>query len=412
MKSSAVLTVGFFTLLLGVVTAGPAAAAATTQPATAAAYDKSFFPIMIWDGVPGDAATIARIKDCGVTVAGFVAPKDLPAIESAGLKCIVSDARTSGYDWSHVDEATAKKNVHALVAEVGKSPAVFGYYLRDEPPAGLFPGLATVADLVREAAPGKWPYINLFPNYAEPWQLQTPDYPTYLEKFVQTCHPPILSYDHYALMEDGSLKDGYWQNLESMRALGLKHNIPFWNIVLANAHFDHPEPTAAGMRFQVYSTLAYGGRGIAYFTYFAPKVGNYRAAAIDQFGNPTPTWDYLRNVNHQVLKLAPTLLKLKSTRVYHFAKTNGCQLPPADSLLSSAGGDHFMAGEFTCEGDAAPYVMVVNKDLKLSHPVDLHARKPAKSVKLVSPYTGELMPFEGEQIWLAPGQGSLLRVEQ
>jgi hypothetical protein len=64
---------------------------------------------------------------------------------------------------------------------------VYGYYLRDEPGADAFAGLATVAMLVRELAPGKWPYINLFPNYANAQQLGAATYEEHLEKFVATC---------------------------------------------------------------------------------------------------------------------------------------------------------------------------------------------------------------------------------
>ena len=63
----------------------------------------------------------------------FVSPEALDACQAAGLKAIVMDPRTAGYDWRNVDEATARKNVTSLVDEVGKHPAVFGYYLRDEP---------------------------------------------------------------------------------------------------------------------------------------------------------------------------------------------------------------------------------------------------------------------------------------
>jgi hypothetical protein len=70
----------------------------------------------------------------------------------------------------NVDAAKARENVTALVKEVNDHPAVFGYYLRDEPSAAMFPGLEKVAGVIRELAPGKWPYINLFPNYAEPWR--------------------------------------------------------------------------------------------------------------------------------------------------------------------------------------------------------------------------------------------------
>ena len=61
-------------------------------------------------------------------------------------------------------------------------------------------------------------------------------------------------------------------------------------------------------------------RGIAYFTYFTPEVGNFRMAPIDQFGHETQTWQWMRNVNLQVGKLAPTLLKLKSDRAYHLGR--------------------------------------------------------------------------------------------
>lgn len=375
-----------------------------------AADEPEFFPLMAWNWVPSDAPAFQKLRDCGLTVAGFVAPRDLDLCYAAGLRAIVHDARTAEYDWRNVDEAVARRNVASLVAEVGRHPAVYGYYLRDEPGAELFPGLAKVAALVRELAPGKWPYINLFPNYASPAQLGTATYAEHLEQFVSICQPTELSYDHYALMEDGSLRDGYWQNLEQMRGLSLRHGRPFWNIVLTVAHFRYREPTAADLRFQVFSTLAYGGRGLAYFTYFAPQVGNYRAAPVDQFGHPTATWDHLRNVNLQVGQLAPVLLRLTSTDVYHFGDVPALAHGPGpDSLVESVGEAPLVVGDFT-HTDGSRYVLLVNKDLVRSWPCTPRFRKPASSPRMVSPYTGRLIGFGGEQLWLAPGQGTLLRL--
>lgn len=369
------------------------------------------FPLMAWNWARPDEAAFREMRECGLTVAGFVAPKDLEVCAAAGLKAIIADERASGYDWKNVDVAEARRRVASLAAEVGGHPAVYGVYLRDEPGADLFEGLGRVAGLVRELMPGKWPYINLFPNYASPQQLGTATYAEHVERFIATCRPTELSYDHYALMEDGSLRHGYWQNLEQMRGAGLRHGLPFWNIVLTVAHFRYREATAADLRFQVYSTLAYGGRGIAYFTYVAPEVGNYRAAPIDQFGQRTPTWYALQNVNLQVARLAPTLLKLRSESVYHFGEVPElCQPPPADSRVQSVGEAPFMVGEFTHE-DGGRYVLVVNKDLRGSHPCLPQWRTPPARVRLVSPHSGRLVPFGGEHQWLAPGQGALLRVE-
>lgn len=364
---------------------------------------------MAWNYIPNDPAVFKKMKECGLTVAGFVAPAALDNCHAAGLKGIVWDNRTMNYDWTTVDATKARENVTSLVKQVGNHPAVYGYYLRDEPPSAMFPGLATLSSLIREMAPDKWAYMNLFPNYAENWQLGASSYEEYLEKFVASCKPTQLSYDHYALMDDGSLRGGYWQNLEQMRAAAKKHKLPFWNIVLANAHFNYREPTATDFRFQVYSTLAYGGRGIAYFTYFAPEVGNYRAAPLDQFGHQTPTWNYMQNINLQIQKLAPTLLELTSDEVYHFGgQPAGCDGPSNKSLVVNVPGA-FGVGDFT-HTDGSRYVMLVNKDVVKSAVADPQFRTSPTNLKLISPYSGNAVAFTGEQIWVAPGAGILLKL--
>jgi hypothetical protein len=378
---------------------------------TASPLAEDFFPVMAWNWAPNDPAVLRKMRECGLTVAGFVSPAALDACQAAGLRAIVSDPRTADYDWKNVDEAAARPRVEGLLAETARHPAVFGYYLRDEPGAEMFAGLAKVAAIVRERAPDKWAYVNLFPNYANAQQLGTATYTNHLETFIATVKPTILSYDHYALMEDGTLRDGYWLNLEQMRAAAKRHGLPFWNIVLTVAHFSYREPTAADLRFQVYSTLAYGGRGLSYFTYFTPSVGNYRMAPIDQFGNATPTWYHLQHVNKQIEKLGPTLLKLTSDHVYHFgSQADGAHGPSEQSLVKDTGGGDFAVGDFT-HADGARYLMIVNKDLSRSRHCRVTFRASPKRLQFVSPYSGNLEDFSGEHTWLAPGQGVLLRVE-
>jgi len=162
-------------------------------------------------------------------------------VQAAGLKAIVSygPLHVSNPD---VAQAEVDKNVAAIVERVGKHPAVYGYYLRDEPNASLFPALARYAAAIRKADADARPYINLFPNYANAEQLGTPTYEAYLEKFIATVQPPFVSYDHYALMDDGSLRDGYFQNLLAVRKAAIEHNLPFWNIVLSNSTSGMPNP--------------------------------------------------------------------------------------------------------------------------------------------------------------------------
>jgi hypothetical protein len=385
-------------------------AAMVAVPATRVlAAPAEFFPIMAWDGVPNDPAVLKKMHDCGLTVAGFVPPAALDACQAAGLKAIVSDPRVGGYDWQHVDSKAARAKVTELVRQVRHHPAVYGYYLRDEPPSSFFPGLAAVSSVVKEQHPGVWPYINLFPNYADASQLGTKTYDEYIEKFVEVCKPPVLSYDHYALLEGGAMRGEYFANLESMRRAALKHKLPFWQIVLSVGCLNYREPSAVDMRFQVYTSLAYGARGLAYFKYFTPAVGNYRNGPIDPFGHETPMWHTMRQINLQVGALAPTLLKLNSDRVYHFgAVPAGCTGPDKDSLVKSMSGP-MLVGDFT-HADGSRYVMIVNKDFNGSIPGWPQLRKSAKKIESVSAYDGSLLPYEGEYTWIAPGQGVLLKI--
>jgi len=390
-------------LLLSLVTfvASPCAAAEPTP----------FFPVMAWDGVPNDPAVFKKMHECGLTVAGFVPPAALDACHAAGLKAIVSDARVSDYDWQHVDPNAARKRVTELISQVRNHPAVFGYYLRDEPTASFFPGLATVSGIVRELHPGVWPYINLFPNYADASQLGVKTYDGYVEKFIEACQPPIVSYDHYAILEGGGMRGEYFANLESVRRATAKHKLPFWQIVLSVGCLNYREPSAADMRFQVYTSLAYGARGLAYFKYFTPAVGNFRNGPIDQFGHETPMWQIMRQVNLQIGKLAPTLLKLTSDRVYHFGSVPaGCVGPDEKSLVKAIPGQ-MLVGDFT-HADGSRYVMIVNKDFASSIFCAPQFRQTVSKVQFVSAYDGNLTSFTGEYSWLAPGQGVLLKITQ
>ena len=378
------------------------------------------FAIMPWDPSPSDPAQLQLMKDAGLNISGFCAPKDLPQVLAAGLACFVSDPRVNGYNWSKMPpESELRTNVNAAVHDVENNPAVLGFFLRDEPGADLMPGLGQVAKLLVDALPDRWPYINLFPTYATSAQLASPDYATYLQRFVQTVHPPFISWDNYSVAE-GEMMDRFYTNLELVRRQSLESQIPFWNIILANTLFNYMEPSDATFRLQVYSTLAYGGRGIEYFTYFTPEEDNFRLGAIDQFGNRTATWDMLRRINYQIHALAPTMIHLHSTGVYHFPDAPPQGHPLSESRLVQdvkistsdlryPDPPQFLVGEFE-DAQGRAYLMLVNKDLQQSVHYHFHLKEEGKKLVWISPFTGE-DSGDRQAGWLAPGGGVLLRVE-
>lgn len=370
------------------------------------------FAILPWNWTPGERKALQGIRDCGFNLAGFIEPGHLNLVGEFGLKGLVYTTATQVSDSeAQLPPAEITRRVKALVNTTRNHPALFGYYLRDEPSAAVYPGLRKWADAFRRADPAACAYINLFPNYATPEQLGAPDYEHYLEAYVKTVHPKYISYDHYALMEDGTLRAGYFENLEAVRRVAQRHHIPFWNIVLSNAHFNYADPSPAGLRFQLYTTLAYGGMGISYFTYFSPATCNYRLAPIDQFGDKTPTWDMLRHVNLQLHNLGSVYIKCKSVNVFHHeddtVKTRALH---ASRFLSELKGGNLLVGEF--EGPhKQPFVMVVNKSLQ--HSLHFHVRfKKSGSIRMINPYNGRNEPWTGENNWLAAGQGMFLCLEK
>lgn len=373
------------------------------------------FPILPWGWTPGDAKALAEIKDCGFNLAGFVAPEHIELVEQAGLKAIINDPRMSQkVNDLEISDAEIESRVASVVAPFRGNKTVYGYYLWDEPTAHLFPALARWSAAIAKVDTDVQSYINLFP-------VGPPDflnllggfstYEEYVEAYVEQVKPRFISYDNYSLMDDGSLRPQYFENLEAIRKVSQRHGLPFWNIILGNSHFHYASPTPGGLHFQVYTTLAYGGRGISYFTYFSPLIGNFREAAVDQFLNKTPTWDIIRNVNLQIHRLGPTYLKLKNINVFHHPDVpEGCLGIDSSKLLSVVEGGRFVVGEFQ-DPDGRPFVMVVNKDYKRSTPLNIRFKEEGR-IMFTSAYTGEDRPWVGENNWLGPGQGMLMTLSK
>jgi len=131
---------------------------------------------------------------------------------------LIADANFTTVLQEHaVNNATARAKSIALCAQLGLDviavsdgggvhgpmPAgpVLGVYIRDEPPASEFPGLAHLVAGVRREHPEWLSFINLLPYYpsgpgAVP-HLGTSSYRDYLDQFITIVDPDILCFDAY-----------------------------------------------------------------------------------------------------------------------------------------------------------------------------------------------------------------------
>jgi hypothetical protein len=379
------------------------------------------FPIMSWDDTPADDALLRGMREAGLNVGGFCRAEDLARVGAAGLACLLEDPGLRSYDWRHLPPPAQLQRDLARLAPIVQDPTVLGVFLNDEPQTADLAGLGTVVAAMRRQLPGTLPFVNLFP-YREGQREWYSDYAAYAEGLAATG-VPFLSFDNYALSYAG-MGDEFFVNLELVRRTARAHHVPFWATLQSVAHFGYLEPNDATLHLQVWSALAYGARGIEYFTYFTPERGNYRAGAVDQFGQRTPTWAALRRMNGELAALAPVLLTLTSTGVYHYPDTpkesHGLgesrllrhvdMIKDEDQFVPPAVQARFLVGEFH-DMRGRDYLMIVNKDIGHSFQFVLDFRAGERKLWRINPYSGQEEAFGFEQNWLAPGGGVLLRVE-
>lgn len=383
------------------------AAAVTNLP-----YD--FFPISYWVGPPAEDARYAELAECNFTLALNGDPE---LAYKHGLRWIVGDRRVAG-----IHEESPKENaaIDAAADEYATRAGFLGLYLKDEPNSSQFPQLAYVNQRILRRAPAGIPYVNLFPTYATAEQLGNPSYEEHVEEFITTVKPRVISYDHYALIHDG-LRPDYYRNLAVVRRASLKHGIPFWYILLATPHGPYRDPSEGELRWQVYTSLAYGCQGILYFTYFTPHdaSSSFRLGIIRRDGTRDRKFDIVKQINAELKRLGPTLLQLTSTIVYH-AMGDGelpqdTQAPPADALVQSVSGGHLVVGGFRAQN--ATYVMLVNGsydrqfegDICFSRAVEALTevpRREGRSARRLTLPAGGCLPSR----LLAPGDGRLYEV--
>lgn len=202
--------------------------------------------------------------------------------------------------------------------ELPENAACWGYMIRDEPNVKDFPALRERVDEIRTARPDKVGYINLLPNYANADQLGAATYEEHVRRFIDEVKPGVLSMDHYPTMKPGAdSRASYCDNLEVLRVQSLRARIPFWNFFNCMPFGPHADPTEAQIRWQIYTSIAYGAKGVLYFCYYTPFSHEFPkgGAIITRDGRRTRHYDEATRVNGGIKNLGPTLMKLTSIGV-------------------------------------------------------------------------------------------------
>lgn len=343
--------------------------------ASEAAWKQDRILITFWCPPPATDENLAAVKADHYNLT-WTSADGMDVAQRHGLKAMLWDNTINP---AALDDPAKKAKMDALIDRVKDHPAMEAYYIIDEPGIREFEALGRLAAYLRERDPKHLVYVNLYPTYANDAQLGvdgkdlpkevtgipmnfagvgTDDhtviaYQEYLKRFVDAVKPELISYDHYHFLPR---KDGeqYFLNLGLIREAALRAKVPFLNIIqVARWPGVWRDVNAKELRWLVYTTLAYGGRGISYFTY-------WNEGGLYHQGKRQPLADDVAKLNEEIEALSPALMELDSLGAYHTDPLPyGATAVPVNSPVKVTRGE-FVLGVFGRAGKQSAF-MVVNR---------------------------------------------------
>jgi hypothetical protein len=301
----------------------------------------------------------------------------------------------------------------SAVATYRGHPGLLGWYLGDEP----HPPFDTLSVLHRELQrrdPRSLTWNNLLGRMSFATEAA---WRAYVASYLDSVPAQVLSDDHYEFTANRD-RGQFFVNAAGLRDLADQHGIPFWAIVQLTQHTGYRGLTAGELRWQVSNLLAYGARGIGYFTYWTPSPDSYwnwQPAIIGPNGERTEYYELLRTFHRRVRPAG----ELLATCRWVSAQATAPVPPGADPFV----GDDWLArvdgratiGRFI-DGWGRPHLLVVNRDSLSSQQITLTIRGATDVTRLDNldgPATTRIGgdPVAPVRLDLPAGDFAVLRIE-
>lgn len=312
------------------------------------------------------------------TVAKCQAVLDLCA--ERGMKCIVGDSRFE-YQANCSDA-----DIDAMAADYKDHAATVGYYVRDEPGMQDFDWCAHSYNRFLYNDFDAVPYVNLNPSYG-----LTSSYKEYLQEWIDTVgasNLKYLCYDFYPFMWGSGIRGDYYYNLQAVRDAGISNGVKTECFLQSSSNLGTMRlPDEEELRWNVYTCLAYGMKGLFYFTWWQPN--DNMTSIIDSEGNKTDLYTPVQTLNAQVEMLGPTLMDLESKEIYHAGTfVSGAYMVPDDYFWQPATSYDQIISHFESTS-GRDYVMIVNRDFSNSRTLSFNIDAKPAAITEISKTTGQ-----------------------
>ena len=352
--------------------------------------------------------------DRGFTVAQNM--QILDAAQAAGIPALVFDDR--------MPEALGNPAVRAqvldgIVASYSSHPALGGYYVYDEvPPEDIADTAAVVAGL-RSRDPSHPAYVSVFPDYYPP---VASDYERYLRDFVRQVRPATIIYDNYPFLSDGSDRLGFFANLSAVRRVALETSTPFWFFAQLTELPGLRRASESEKLWQALQTLAYGARGVMFFTYWSRVTAAFpEPGVIDpRTGLPTDHYAEVRRVNSQVRAFGRELAPARSKSAFHNGPlVAGAMMRPPRASIYFPSSAPVTIGLF--DSARHRYAMVANREYRATVSTVASLSFGATRPERLDPASGRWAPVRAirkrahsvtVRLTLRPAAGALFRTRR
>lgn len=209
----------------------------------------------------------------------------LDECEKNGMQLIVCDSRTHFRTYQKVGEEAFVRGVKEAYEDFGAHPANFGFFVGDEPRPDENDDYIRTVQLVMEHTPGLVPFANLVPywgggsDYDMLVGASEAEHTKLVEDLLRETKIPLLGYDQYSQCLDEAHNqecgiNSYFYVLDQYRELTKKYNVPFYPTLLACGHWCFRTPTHEDIRWQIYTALAHGAKGILWFHLYQFDAGS------------------------------------------------------------------------------------------------------------------------------------------
>ena len=282
-----------------------------------------------------------------------------------GVRCIAWDRRLYNVNF----EKNYLAPLDSVVDDYRDHPGFLAYYFDDEPFPDRFPLLAKFHEALRARDSAHVSFNNLigrsyFPTRAA-WEA-------YVREYIEVVKPRLLCDDQYDFLLTGD-HGLFVENAAGLAAIARENGVPFWIIVQLIEHGNYRALTTGELKWQVGMCLAYGARGVGYFTYWTPAPDpdwNWQYGVIRWDGQRSPWYAVLQAFNPTVRAAGVTLARATWLATEHAGSvpTGGTAFAPDDWVRAVQG--RAALGSFAGAGGER-YLLVVNADSAAARTLEL-----------------------------------------